>query len=448
MPMKYLILLLVFAFVFAGLGFAQSPAKAGAFTYQSGIALQNLADATANITIHYYNQDGSEDPNSPVTDTIPALGSKTYFPIPTDTGFNGSVVVESDVQIASISNIVGNNFQAVASYDGASSGGSPVNLPLLMKNNSGYSTWFNVQNAGAGDANVSVAYSDGTSASFVIPQGAAHTFDQALESHPAAIFSGVVTSDQPVAATVVEENTGIMFAFSGFATSTTSPVFPLVNENNSGIVTGIQIQNVGTQATDVTVSYTHSLAGTDCTETQTIPAGESKTFALFAFNSGANSTCVAHAPFIGSGKVTANSNGQMLNAIANQLKPGVNGGSYGAFSPTDATDTTVLPLVMNANSGYWTGFAVANVGSAATTVTCTFTPYGGLTLPTPSATLQPGESATWLTASGALFGTNLYIGAATCNAPGGEIVSIANILGPNQTNKDQLSVYEGFNTTP
>src|SRR5512136_143416 len=102
--MKYLRLLFVLVIVVGGLGFYHQPAKAGAFTYNSSINLQNLSNATANITIHFYNPDGSEN-IAAVTDTIPPLGSRVYFPIQASAGFSGSVVIESDAQIASISNI-------------------------------------------------------------------------------------------------------------------------------------------------------------------------------------------------------------------------------------------------------------------------------------------------------------------------------------------------------
>ena len=180
--MKSLRLLLVLAFVFVGLGFSHNVAQAGAFTYTSSINLQNLENTTASITIHFYNQDGTENV-SPVTDTIGPLGSKVYFPIPASTGFNGSVVIESSTQIGSVSNIHGNNFAANASYVGSNTGSTTVLIPLLMKGNSGYNTWFNVQNTGSADANVQVAYSDGTSATGTIKPGAAKTFDQS--SRPA-----------------------------------------------------------------------------------------------------------------------------------------------------------------------------------------------------------------------------------------------------------------------
>jgi len=447
--MKYVRFLLIFAIVLAALGLYQQPAKAGAFTYTSSINLQNLSNSVAHITVHFYLQDGTEDPLSPVVTTIDALGSKVFFPIPTSAGFSGSVVIESDVQIASISNILGNSGVAAASYVGSSNGGSPVLLPLLMKGNSGYNTWFNVQNAGGGDATVTVTYSDGVTASGTIKPGASKTFDQTLEAHTVKVFSAKVESNQPIAATVIEENTGIMFAYSGFISTSTNPVIPLVNANNAGYVTGISIQNSGGVDTSVTVSYTPSGpgAGTACTETQTIPDGESKVFALLAFAGapGTTTNCVANAKFVGSGKVTANSTGQPLTAIVNQLKIGVNGEAYGAFDASVATGTVVLPLIMNANGGYWTSINLMNVGAAETTVTCTFTPFPGVTLPVPVRTLAPNAGVSLLQAAGDEFGpTTKYVGSATCTAPGGQIIAVVNEVGPSST-ADQLLVYEGFN---
>jgi hypothetical protein len=448
--MKYIRFLLIFVIVIAGLGFYQQPAKAGAFTYTSSINLQNLANATANISIHFYLPDGSEDPNSPVNDTITPLGSKVYFPIPTAAGFSGSVVIESDVQIASISNILGNSGDAAAAYDGSNEGSTTVLLPLLMKANSGYNTWFNVQNAGSSDAAVSVAYSDGTTASATVKPGAAAMFDQSTETHAVKVFSGIVTSDQPVAVTVIEENVDVMFAYSGFTSTSTAPVIPLVNSNNSGYITGINVQNSGSTDTEVTLTYTPSAAGTLCTETQTVQAGKSNTFALYSFSGtplpGMTTDCIGGARFVGSAKVTTNSANEDLTAVVNQLKIGVNGEAYGAFDASAATATVVLPLIMNANSGYWTSINLMNVGTADTTVTCTFTPYGSVTLPTPTATLAPNGGVSFLQAAGDEFGTTKYIGSATCDAPGGQIVAIVNELGASHT-KDQLLVYEGFNIT-
>ncbi len=435
--------LFVFVMVLSLVLIAASPMvpMAGAFTsYTSGIQVQNLSATTANITINYYNQDGTTATTTP--DTIVGNGAKTYFPIGAAAGFNGSVVISSDQQIASVVNVLGSgSYSAGASYVAAMAGGTTVSLPLLMKANSGYNTWFNVQNTGSADATVNVAYSDGTTAGPVtVKPGAAHTFVQSSETHSAAVFSAKVTSGQPVAIAVIEENPSTLFAYSGFTGGATNPVMPLVNANNSGYITGIQLQNAGGSSTNVTVSYTHSAAGTDCTETQTIPAGQSKTFALGAFASGANSTCTAGATFVGSARVTGNTASQNLVAIVNQLKPGVNGEAYGSFAPASATNTVVMPLIMDRNSNWFTGFNVMNVGSGATIVHCTFSGTG-YTYTTPS--LAPGQASTaiqkGLIASG-------YVGSGTCTAtnPTDKIVAVVNELNSVAAG-DNLLVYEGIN---
>jgi hypothetical protein len=423
-----LALVLVLAMLVGGQAFAQ-----GKFSYQSGFQVQNLESQTATVVITYYKQDGGVDTTT--NDTIPANGSKTYFPIDAASGFNGSVVVSSDREVGSVVNILGSGgSNAAASYVGTSQGSTSVQLPLLMQDNSGFDTWFNVQNTGSSTANINIAYSDGESATASIPVGASKTFFQASENHSAKVFSAVIESDQPVAAAVVEESSTVMFAYSGFTGGATNPVMPLVNANNANYITGIQILNSGGSASDVTVSYTPSSAGTACTETQNIPAGQSKTFALAAFANGANSTCTGGAKFVGSATVTANSSSQPLTAIVNQLLPGANGEAYGSFDPAAAGTTVVLPLVMDRNSGFFTGFNLLNVGSSAS-VNCTFTN----TSYTISKTLGANTATTEI--QNGQIGDK-YVGSATCTAgSGGKLLAVVNEL--SQAAGDNFLVYEG-----
>ncbi len=410
---------------------------AGKFSYLSGIQVQNLSSSAANVQLTYYNQNGSTDPGSPVSSTIAANGSVTFFPVGAAVGFNGSVVISADQPVAAISNILGDLGAAAASYVGAGAGSTEVSLPLLFKNNSGFDTWFNVQNTGTADASVTVNYSDGETATATIPMGASHTFDQAAETHAVAVFSGVVTSDQPVAVAVIQESADIMFAYTGFTSGTPNPVMPLINANNAGYVTGVQIQNTGATDTEVTVAYT-AVVGTDCTEKKTIPANSSATFAFFAFaGTVADETCADGVKFVGSAAVTVNSAGNDLVAIVNQLGA-ANGEAYGSFDASTATDTVVMPLIMDRNSGYFTGFNVQNVGATETTVTCT---YSGSSH-TDTATLAAGEAMNALQLNAI---ADAYVGSATCTASAsGSIIGVVNELGPSST-ADQLLVYEAIN---
>lgn len=428
----------------AVLAFSPTVAGQGAFSgYTSGIQVQNLESTQADVTLTFYNPDGTVA--TTLNDQISANGSKTYFgtTLPVSQGFSGSVVISSSKQVAAISNMLSSDFKAGASYVGSSQGATTINLPLLMKGNSGFNSWFNVQNAGTSTANITIAYSDGTNASASIPVGAAKTFYQAQENHTAAVFSAVVTSDQPIVAVVVQEDSKTMFAYSGFTSGSTNPVMPLINANNSGFITGVQIQNAGTQDTDVTVTYTPDLAGTACTETRTIPAGKSETFALVAFNSnnsGTTTTCQGGSTFIGSAQVTTNSANQPLAVIVNQLNPGKQGESYGGFDPNAATNKVVMPLIMDRNSNYFTGIAVMNVGSSATDINCTFT---GTSYTVSKTNVASGKSLTDLQANKIADG---YVGSATCTASdtNAKLVGIVNELRSGST-VDEFLVYEAFN---
>lgn len=442
--MKAFRILLVLALAMAFLGVGVKNAQAGQFSYSSSINLMNLEDAIAQITVTYYNQDGTVDKT--VTDNIPNLAPKVYNPIGASDGFNGSVVISSDRQVASISNIEGDNYKAAASYVAQSAGSLSVNIPLLMKNNNGYNTWFNIQNTGTTNATVTVDYSEGTDpAAVTIAPGAAKTFDQALETHASKTFGAIVGSNQPIVATVIIENPTIMSAYNGFVTAgSTNPVIPLVNENNSGYKTGITFLNTGAVDSIITVSYKAS-NGTDCTETQTIPAKNKKTFALVAFTGtpGADITtdCLSGVKFVGSGKVTGNSAGVTLVGAVNQFKGTINGGAYTAFDPAAATSKVILPLIMNANGGFFTSINLMNVGTTQTTVTCTFANSSLVN----TVTLDPGKGKSLLQNDAVTgFGSTKYVGSATCTASAsGKILAVVNELGA-KTTQDQLLVYEGI----
>ena len=438
-------LTLVLALVLAG-GFSLTAQPALAQTqftgYTAGVQIANLTSTQAVVTLTAYNNSDGNQNGSPLSDSIPANSSKTYFPISNvSAGFSGSIVVGSDKNVAGIVNILSSDFKAGASYVGRSQGGTTVLLPLLNKNNSGFTTWYSIQNAGSANATVNVAYSDGTTAGpFTIKPSAARVVYQSQESHPGAVFAATVTSDQPVVAAVIQESSKIMFAYTGFrdTDASTTPVFPLVNANNANYITGIQIQNAGTQSTNVTLSYTPSTAGAACTETQSIAPGASATFALAAFNATApspGSNCAKGAKFVGSARVTANSASQPLVGIGNQLLPGVNGEAYVSFGEADAGETVVMPLIMDRNSGYFTGFNVQNVGTTSVNVSCTFQ--------NSSRTVQAAVAA-----GAALNDIQLnqlgdkYVGSATCTGgAGAKLVAVVNEL--KSGTDDNFLVYEG-----
>lgn len=424
--------------------------------YTIGVQLFNTSTNSTTVQLTFYNFDGTNQ-GAPIQDTLQGNQSRTYFPVNnTGTSFKGSMVVYSaSTNVASISNIVAPGGIAAAAVIGKSPGSTTVRLPILNRNNSGYFTWFSVQNTGTNPANITVTYSDNTTNSVNnLAVSAARSFFQSSETHNSANFAAQLTSGQPLVATVIQENPRLMLAYTGFTNAgPTHPVFPLVNINNptptTGYITGIQLQNNGNSATTVTVSYQPSTAGTACTETfNNIAAGSVATFALTAFDSDPShlgtTTCTAGQKFIGSARVTTNSTNQPLAGVVNQLNSSsFKAGAYTAFDPAQATNRVVLPLIQDrrgSNPQYNTGFNLQNVGTSNATVSCTFTNDDYVI---PATVLAPGAALNDQQ-NGKI--ANDYAGSATCTASeaGAKIVAVVNELG-NQVNLDQLLVYEGVN---
>ena len=125
----------------------------------------------------FYNRNGTEAIAGGVSDTVAGNGSNSYFPLdPTGnlpgtvpSGFDGSVVIKSTTNIAATTNILGNDgsdpLAYGASYNGFKAGSPSAYMPLLMKANYGYNTWYSVQNLGSAAATINVTYSDGVTAS-------------------------------------------------------------------------------------------------------------------------------------------------------------------------------------------------------------------------------------------------------------------------------------------
>lgn len=431
---------LAFVLAFA-IGYSQTYAQGQFPGYKSTIQTYNMSESTANIILAFYRQDGSLEKT--LTDIIERDRSKIYFTLPVNEGFSGSVVISSDQPVAALSNMMNSALSAGGTYVGRSEGSRTVYLPLLMANGAGgFNSWFALQNPNPSSTTVTVTYSDGITTSITLAAYASHNFYQKQEPHTSNLFAAKVVSDEPVVVVAFLEDSASMAAYNGFASGAVSPAMPLVNANNNGINTEIQIQNTGDSETSVTVSYKPSAAGSACTETQTIAANRSATFARDAFQSGSNSTCSGGERFIGSAYVTANSGSQPLAAVVTQRSGGsplTQLAAYGSFDPDDATKTVRLPSINDRNAGFFTSINVMNVGTAETAIACSFTD----TTYTISGTLQPNETLTDLQANKI---QDSYVGSATCtaSAEGAKIVAVVNQLKTGSTD-DQFQVYEGIN---
>ena len=420
------------------------------------LGVQNLEATTADITINFYSQTAGEAAIQ-VPDTILANEYKTFCNLSSlPSGFNGSAVISSSTRLGVIANVANTNYSGMyGSYGGFSDGSQNISLPVLMKSNYGYNTEYSVQNVGTASTDVTVTYSDGvTLPAVTIESGRSHTFSQASESHVAGwVGSGTASAAAGglIVAAALETNEQVMFAYNSFNNAIsphTNPVFPLIQANSYGYISGMGIQNTSGTATTVTVTYTPASASyAACTETKSVPANGSALFALNAWSSSdpdsANNTCVNGATFVGSGRVTSNSTNAPLVAVVNQLNgAAVKGAAYDSFNPDLATSTVVFPLIMDRNYGFFTGTNIVNVGTGAVDVTCVYSGVGSSYTGDKKLAMQPGDVASFVQLNKIANG---YVGSAVCTATGTnpKIIGVANQVASSA--KDTFLAYEGIN---
>jgi hypothetical protein len=481
---------IVFAALFAVMGAASVLAQSS-IVYSSSYQIQNLENAQATVVLTYYNQDGTIAASGSLT--VTANGSKTIFPFTSGpfgdnlTGpstFNGSLILSSDRQIAAILNTqtTSSPFYG-ASTSGFSAGATSMSLPLIVCNNSGFNTWFNVQNASstASDAHITVTYIPGANGlagrtdPATIKPGAAKTFNQAEGSTTGTktcadlkdasgrfVGSARITSDQPIVASVMFLGTGTiktLQGYNGFTSGSTAINLPLIMANNSSYYTSINLQNAGVNTTTITVTFGVNKIGSPTTpnpEVFTLGPGAAKVLiqngGISVFSPSNNWTTFGK--YV-SGATIAQSGAEPLVAIVNQNSTTYLslGSAYEGFDPSAATGTVNLPLIAANNSGYYTSINLQAVsGNPAVTIDYnTNTGGGSLTEPiSDTQTLTAGETWVLIQAGvpGPLTGVNnwstagRYVGSAKVTATGGTVIAIVNFNGP--ATGDTFFTYDGF----
>jgi hypothetical protein len=468
--MKAVRVILALVFIFGLIGFSATPTRAQAFvSYVSGVTMQNLSNTSTTVQADYYDLTGTIVATT--SDTIAGFGVKDYATIPTNPNFKGSVVISSGAPVGAVSTLRGDN-KGRDSYIAFSSGGSPVLLPVIMKNwgSSAWNTWFTVQNIGGADATVNVKYAacSGTvnASTTGLKPNASYSFAQATEpcmTAPKVLTSATVTSDQPIVVEVVQESTIVnsLLASPGFTSGDLAPVIPLMNSNNpntSGWRTAISVFNMGTQDTEITLTYVNSADGVSCTEKSIVGHGVAKVFAgnnlILPPPAGVTTTCTAGKKIIGSAFVSGNSTNQLVVATVNQDR-GSLASAYGALAPSSATPKVVFPQIQDRNgaaSQWASSIMVMNVSGHTVYVKCTFanSPYS----PTSGAlndyksweNLERGQIAPSYVGSGQCTAyTNTNYNVVDTNA---KIVAAVNIRGLGVGLYDLMMSYDGINVTP
>jgi hypothetical protein len=439
---------------------------------QTGIQMQNTGTRPARVTLDYVGQDGRHAPAIPEL-TIAAGASRSVVD-GAPSGFNGAAVIHADQPLAVVTNHVHQTYKLVASARGFAGGEQLVHLPLLMRANSGYDTWYSVQNTETNvQVQATITYrSARTSAApsehVTLQPGASWVFAQHGNTALAPLgptFSAEVSATGKVAVTVMEESDTAprLLGYDGFGHSLASQAvaLPLVMAGNFGYWTGVQAQNVGGQATDVTITYGRNLAdrpagaGRVCDNDHNpatphtpapavrrgVAAGRSATFLQLATDDPQFSDCT----YVGSATVTA---AQPLVAVANENGP-TGGSAYEGFDPARLSGTLDIPLLRANHYGASSGVQIQNAGTVRVHAELV---YGPNTVPGCDSgrltrrpfDLDPGQAVKFQQGPGDPrheFDTCTYLGSARVEraSTGARLGAIVNQLGGSY--QDDLSTY-------
>lgn len=253
--------------------------------YVSTLNIQNTSTTSANTVTVTFQGAGAPAPVNFALGpnaSVAVDGSNDQITVPT---FVGSVIVTGTQPVAVEVNQTNNAI--LFANTGSASGATTIYAPLLMTNNHGFSTGFQVQNTGGSATTLSLFLNGSSTAAATANVGAGQSvtwypIPTTSLTGPTFIGSGTVTSSpaMPLLGAVNELNTaGQGMTYNAFGSGTQSVQMPLVMFNNHGYYTGEQIQNVGTAASTVDFLINGNVVGT-----QTIQPGAS--FTWFSFTNG------------------------------------------------------------------------------------------------------------------------------------------------------------------
>ena len=485
LPLTVIALLVIASVVFAA-------ASAPGTGWWSGEQIQNVGAGSANVEIKAYD---SASPSTYLANkTIASGGSATFLPADftgMPSGFQGSAVVSSTEEIRAIVNVTNRlagsygvaGGLAAAQYQGMNQGDSTLNFPLAKNDYYGKTTTFYIQNAGNTAATAAVTFKmGGSSYNYPTPSigpGQMVSFSPVDASAPTGLNglgSMTVTSAQPLAGSVLEHKTSenpatLLQATRGFTStdSDTTVYAPIIKNSFYNRFTGLQVQNTGGSAINITVTYKSPIPGCSVTDSATnVPAGASHTFVHLPGLTNLPISCLASAKVVGTGPVVAIVNESYLSSYV-ASGHSQESTTYSAAPDSSKTVKLSAPLYKENSYNKGTGLQVQNVGSSnATNVVLAFSGPTG-TYTTNSQTIAAGSSLTFVNVRNkpASFwnGTAMTPAALGCTASGcgsngvfgvtitadQPVVAIANestypftapLISQDKNN------YEGFNLTP
>ncbi len=238
------------------------------YSYYSEVIAQNVTNSSQLVTLKVFAP-GSSVAVYETSETVAAYASHSFNLTglsQLETNKVYSAELSAPGGIVGISNIWGSGATApqLYSYNGFSSGSRTFYIPSAAKNYYGWNSSVNIQNVSTTNANVTVTFSTGHSYNYQIPAKSGKAiYVPGVTALPNGLHSVTVVSDQDVVVTLNQSNNYNRAAtYNGAPIGTTKVALPNVMKKYYGYSSSISCQNIGTEATTMTVEFANKPAAT------------------------------------------------------------------------------------------------------------------------------------------------------------------------------------------
>ena len=378
--------LLVTALAFAD-GVSPAPmGRTGAPGKITDIRIVSLADEEGTVVLSFLNTDGSVagSTSGSLLPNQPASWNQAYYPAELPNNWKGSVVLYSDVALASIVNEYTNPMVEAASYVGSSEAepSTSAYLPSILKDAWTWTTMFAVQNTGTVPTTITVEYRDlsgalvDTDISTDVQPGASLYAFQADDAELGSFFAGsakIMSDPEPIYAIANEDSTYYdTMAYEGFSGGSTSVYLASILKTYYCWSSDIRLMNVGTSSTDATLEF-RDLDG-NLTYSTTVTLAPQQPWAT-------NQHSDANLPnaWAGSVRITTDP-AQPIAAIVNEVAQDTSCGSGKAMAYSGVgggEQYFSLPSILKYAYGWFTDIRMMNTTGSEVGVTRTYRNMGG-----------------------------------------------------------------------
>lgn len=359
-------------------------------TFASAFTVQNISSNTANCSYKLYTSAGSIAFTSASFSLAAGTSQNTFLPSVAgapDGQYTATVVCDQPVAGA-INQSANGGANSGAAYRGIRDAevGPTWYVPTIYNNYYNFYSNFVVHNPGANPVTVDITYYNSTgtalatTGSATIPAHGYVSFEQ--KSNPAfsinqAYSAKLVATGGNVAVStnIYGDNTsaGMLYSYTPFASGANTAYAPMIMNNYYGYITSLVVQNVSASTATVNVSYSNGTSE----PVATLLPGQAKEYyhARVGTSIPANNQIYA-------AKVSSD---QTIVAVVNEsIAATRRAASYTTFF--NGKQTMNAPIVFRRYYDYNTGILCQNLGSAATSMTIS---YSGIGSTTTSGSIAP-----------------------------------------------------------